>query len=93
MRADVLMQHHVHGAACQRPTAFDGLDRPLIMLVDFGACADWCSRAQSIAGIIAKARCAQAYEEDCYPEADDPLSIFATSIVRDLLAIAKTIAA
>jgi hypothetical protein len=41
MRADVLMQHHVHGAACQRPTAFDGLHRPLIMLVDFGACADW----------------------------------------------------
>jgi hypothetical protein len=43
--------------------------------------------------MIAKARCAQAYEENCYPEADDPLSIFATSIVRDLLTMVKTIAA
>jgi hypothetical protein len=40
-------------------------------------------------GMIAKARCAKAYDEDCYPDCDDPLSMFSASIVRDLLAMAK----
>ena len=45
--------------------------------------------ATSIEGMIAKARCAKAYDEDCYPYCDDPLSMFGASIVRDLLAMAE----
>jgi hypothetical protein len=26
-----------------------------------------------------------AYDEDCLPEADDPLAVFGVSIVRDLI--------
>ena len=43
--------------------------------------------ATSIAGMVAKARCARASDENCYPDCDDPLSIFSASIVRDLLAM------
>jgi hypothetical protein len=42
--------------------------------------------AATIEGMIAKARCAKAYDEGCHPDSDDPLSVFAASIVRDLLA-------
>jgi hypothetical protein len=46
--------------------------------------------ATSIAGMVAKARCAircaRASDENC-PDCDDPLSIFSASIVRDLLAM------
>jgi hypothetical protein len=45
--------------------------------------------ATSIAGMIAKARCAKAYDANCYPDCDDPLSMFSASIVRDLLAMAQ----
>ena len=45
--------------------------------------------ATSIAGITAKARCAKAYDADCQPDCDDPLSMFSASIVRDLLAMAE----
>jgi hypothetical protein len=41
--------------------------------------------ARLIDGLIAKARCAVAYDEDCLPEADDPLAVFGASIVRDLI--------
>jgi hypothetical protein len=41
--------------------------------------------ATSIEGMIAKARCAQAYGFD--PDSDDELSTFGASIVRDLLAM------
>lgn len=49
--------------------------------------------ATSIAGMIAKARWAQAYDDDCYPECDDPLSVLSASIARDLLVIAEVPAA
>ena len=40
--------------------------------------------AISIAGMVAKARCARASDENCYPDCDDRLSIFCASIVRGL---------
>jgi hypothetical protein len=45
--------------------------------------------ATSLEGMIAKARCAQAYDKDCCPDCDDPLSMFSASIVRDLLAMGE----
>jgi hypothetical protein len=42
--------------------------------------------ATTMEGMVAKARCAKAYDEDCRPDCDDPLSMFGASIVRDLLA-------
>jgi hypothetical protein len=40
--------------------------------------------ATSIAEMVAKARCARASDENCYPDCDDRLSIFSASIVRGL---------
>ena len=42
--------------------------------------------AISIAGMVAKARCARASDEKCL-DCDDPLSLFSASIVRDFLAM------
>jgi hypothetical protein len=48
--------------------------------------------ATTMEGMVAKARCAKVYDEDCRPDGDDPLSMFGASIVRDLLAMATTAA-
>jgi hypothetical protein len=47
--------------------------------------------ATTMEGMVAKARCAKVYDEDCRPDCDDPLSMFGASIVRDLLARAAPI--